>query len=1231
MDQVQHSKQQFFISYARKDKAIALRLKADLEHLGFQIWLDLNEILPGQRWDDSIRNAIKQSCALLYLASPNSRASDNVANEIDLAANVYKRPILPLWVDGTNKWGDIAIFGFSRIQFIDLRSDLYSEGLESLVERLRDLRENGREINPLVEGDPNIEDDGGTAMPIIQQCLLFLSAIFEKIRKSFSLSSHHDATNSASDPNQGASSSRSRNPYKGLYAFAYADAEDFFGRERLVGEMVQEVKHIFSAERHDSQSSRCMLVIGASGAGKSSVVMAGLLPTLLRCQDIPEVKRWLFLDPVSPGEHPIDRLIHALKLPYLNKTQSGVSSLAHLSSAALRQELTDPSARGLHNLLQSLTPDAQDRVVLVIDQLEELFAPAVDPVEREMFINLLFATATEPYSRVLIIVTLRADFYDYILKYPRLFSVMKSHKIDIPPMTSQELRDVIDKPAQLPKVNVTFDPDLVGDLIFEMRGRPGALPLLQFVLEKLFDLREDNNLTRRSYDELGGLQGSIDRHADNIFNALPSDEHREYARYLFTNKLIHIMESPQELSSLESGEEIIRRRVTRAELQLDEPQNVVARQTIDAFTQARLLTARSAMRHSTRLEDSTYEISHEVLINAWQRLNEWIKDDRQDIYLGQRLRSHATQWHEASSHYERQAAFVDQRVLKQLQSYSHRKRVDSQEKLFIKYNARYYRNRTIGYLLIWGGSLIFFAMILASIYPVMMNRFFPDPSIVTSLSESGPGSLSRAIVSAKKSGTTITFASGLKGTLHLTSDLLINKNITISGPTDATVTISSDNTGKIIAITSGSNVTFNNLTFANSYTHKKSFIMNDGNLTMNHCQMMNNSSYGNGGAIANTGKLSLNDTTFSSNIVSGDGGAIYNRVGSVNVNGSKIVGNLAYSNGGGIYSVGGQIEVSDSQLAFNSTLDVAAQNNYGGAIDVVDSPLFMSGTTVSNNYSQGYGGGLAVQGSEAVISDTTIDHNHADKMGGGIIVAINTNDNRFGLATLNNITVTNTSNALYFIGQNTGGDKLTSDIAGERIPTGSVLQIASVKSASMIGTGGNPAPINPPQLDHQIFVGFADINEFCQNKGSSYGEISPDVTISCYTLLNKLAGKFSGQQVCQEQEHAIVDRLVDYPGPFALQCYKNVRFLGPIGNNPADFARVCSSDGQDAGLYDNQSERTTAYDWRCQPKQRGILPRSLSVANACAMKYGIPNAFDRLVDYSKPDGWECWAPLNSHF
>ena len=72
-------------------------------------------------------------------------------------------------------------------------------------------------------------------------------------------------------------------------------------------------------------------------------------------------------------------------------------------------------------------------VVLVIDQFEELFAPAIDQAQRELFINLVFTVATEPYSRALIIVTLRADFYDYVLKYPRLFEIMKSHRIDIPP------------------------------------------------------------------------------------------------------------------------------------------------------------------------------------------------------------------------------------------------------------------------------------------------------------------------------------------------------------------------------------------------------------------------------------------------------------------------------------------------------------------------------------------------------------------------------------------------------------------------------------------------------------------------------------------------------------------------------------------------------------------------------------------------------------------------------
>jgi hypothetical protein len=1213
MDQVHDSKQQFFISYAGKDRAVAQRLKADLERHGLQVWLDIGGIAPGERWDDCIRREIRKSLAVLYLASPDSRSSPNVFHEIGLA-KMYGCCIVPLWIAGA-KWADVAIFGFYPVEYIDLRSVYYADGLVLLVKYLRNLLVGSP--GPINPPAPKPEE----------------SSMSEKIRKWFLGLFQHDKTNGRGGEPPSPPGPRLRNPYKGLYAFEYGDAGDFFGREHLVGEMVQEVKHIFNEERHDSQASRCMLVIGASGAGKSSVVMAGLLPTLQRCQDIPEVKRWLFLEPVSPGEHPIYRLIHALKRPYLNKMQAGDAPLVRCPTTSVQQELEDPSARGLHTLLQSLTPDVHDRVVLVIDQLEELFAPAVDPAERELFINLLFATATEPYSRVLIIVTLRADFYDYVLKYPRLFSVVKSHKIDVPPMNSQELRDVIEKPAQLPDVKVTFDADLIGDLIFDMRERPGALPLLQFVLEKLFEQREGHNLTRRSYEALGGLQGAIDRHADEVFDNLPSEGHREYTRRLFTHHLIHIMESSQELARLEAGEEIIRRRATRGELQLDEPQNAVARQTIDAFTQARLLTARNATGLSTRLEDSTYEISHEVLINAWKRLAKWIEDDRQDIYLGQRLRSHAAQWQRETNRRKKQESLVERRELQQLQAYGRRQDLNAQERQFLKYNEHYYLWRRVQYVALWLVLLVIFV----PLSQFALSKIFPDPSIVTTTNDGGPGSLRQAIANMRP-GMKITFAAGLNGTIHLTADLSIDKNITISGPEDDAIKISSDNTGKSIGILPDGNVTFNNIMFASSYTHKKSLIMNDGNLTLNNCQVTDNSSYGNGGAISNgevifngetinnsKASLILNGTTLSNNRDSGDGGAIYNVFGSVNVvNGSKIIGNRAYSNGGGIYSLGGRIEISDSQFISNETADAAAQNNYGGGLDVVDGLLFMSDVQVSKNHAQAYGGGLAIQGSEAVISDTIIDHNSADKMGGGIIVAINTNDNLFGLATLNNIAITNTPHTLSYISQNTSGDRQTNDIAGERMPTGSVLQIASV---SQIATAGNPSPNNPPQLNNRIFAGFANINEFCQHHDASYGLISPNVTISCYTLQNKPVGSFTGQQICQEQKHAVVDRLVDYPGPFTLQCYKNVRYLGPIGNNPVDFARVCSSDGQGAGLYDNQSERTTAYDWRCQPKQAGILPRSLSVARACVMKYRVASAFDRLVDYNKPDGWECWAPV----
>ena len=213
---------------------------------------------------------------------------------------------------------------------------------------------------------------------------------------------------------------------------------------------------------------------------------------------------------------------------------------------------------------------------------------------------MLVATATEPDTPMLFLFTLRADFYDRILDNEALYAKVEQHLIDIRSMTLEELRSVIEEPAQHPDVNVTFDPYLAEDLLYEVRKRPESLPLLQFTLEQLFEDRdrEGRRLTRRSYDELGGLQGAINKHAEDIYKyRLRTSQHQAEARKLFTEHFIYIPESYDEPSRLESGDEITRRRVTREDIHLDDLS--VRCDTIEAFVHARLLTATRPVRQST--------------------------------------------------------------------------------------------------------------------------------------------------------------------------------------------------------------------------------------------------------------------------------------------------------------------------------------------------------------------------------------------------------------------------------------------------------------------------------------------------------------------------------------------------------------------------------------------------------------------------------------------------------
>ncbi len=294
--------------------------------------------------------------------------------------------------------------------------------------------------------------------------------------------------------------------------------------------------------------------------------------------------------------------------------------------------------------------------------------------------------------------------------------------------------------------------------------------------------------------------------------------------------------------------------------------------------------------------------------------------------------------------------------------------------------------------------------------------------------------------------------------------------MTIQGLKDGTVSISSGKTGKGITIGAGVEATFENITFAHSYTHRVSLISNHGILALTDCQLSDNQSYGEGGgAIADYNRLILNYTIIDHNIDSGNGGAIYDLFGIVTVNNSTIKDNIAYNNGGGIYSEGGHIELIESEVSHNQAqlLHTIIRNNYGGGIDVVNGSLNMVSSTIFDNTSAYYGGGIALQGSLATINDSTIHDNHAGVKGGGLIVTKNTDNNFSGLAVLSNIVVTEKPIAQYYIGQNTAGtNKHENELAGQQTSVGDAIQVAD---DDQVAIAGNPPPANSPAPDTNQF------------------------------------------------------------------------------------------------------------------------------------------------------------------
>ena len=426
------------------------------------------------------------------------------------------------------------------------------------------------------------------------------------------------------------------NPYKGLHAFQEGDAADFFGREALVERLLVHLMLNIPSKRQPSISQpfqsphlqNFLAVVGPSGSGKSSLVKAGLIPALRR-NAIPGSKDWFIVE-MTPGPHPLEELEATLLRIAINPPPTLLEQL-------------QADRRGLLRAVKRILPDdeagqGRSELLLVIDQFEEIFTLVEDEAVRHHFLDSLHLAVTEPDSRLRVVITLRADFYDRPLLYQGFGDLLRQRMETILPLSTEELEQAIAGPAE--RVGATLETGLVSLIIADVQEQPGTLPLMQYALTELFEQRQGRRLTLEAYQANGGVFGALVRRAEALYTDL-DDVGRAATRRLFL-RLITLGEGASDVkTSLDT-----RRRVLRAELasveqsSQPEPDGWSANAIIDTFGQYRLLT----FDRDPVTRAPTVEVAHEALIREWDRLRRWLDEDREFLMWQQRLRAGLHQW-----------------------------------------------------------------------------------------------------------------------------------------------------------------------------------------------------------------------------------------------------------------------------------------------------------------------------------------------------------------------------------------------------------------------------------------------------------------------------------------------------------------------------------------------------------------------------------------------------------
>jgi formylglycine-generating enzyme required for sulfatase activity/transcriptional regulator with XRE-family HTH domain len=397
-------------------------------------------------------------------------------------------------------------------------------------------------------------------------------------------------------------------PYRGLSAFREQDRRLYYGRQPITALLRAKVEH-----------SPVVSVVGASGSGKSSLVFAGVVPSLR------EHEEWLVCS-MRPGSRPFDSLAVTL-LPILEPELRSVDIPAH--ARALGEELAKGGAyAAFESVLGSGTHGR--KVLLIVDQFEELYTQCSDSTLARAFVDSILETAQAHGSddSVHCLLTLRGDFYGHVVGYAPLSEALQDNVVNLPPMSVSDLRSAIQEPALL--YGGTFEDGLVDRIVSDAGTEPGVLPLVEYCLTLLWRRTAGGYLTHKAYEEAGGLQGSIATQAENVYKG-QSEPRRVTVRRVFT-RLVKVASFGEEGTDA-------RRRAALAEFQhLPGSAGVLA-----ALVNARLLCS----DYDRGLGSETIEIAHEAVIRRWARLTSWLVEDREFLLWQEQVRSMRKQWEDS--------------------------------------------------------------------------------------------------------------------------------------------------------------------------------------------------------------------------------------------------------------------------------------------------------------------------------------------------------------------------------------------------------------------------------------------------------------------------------------------------------------------------------------------------------------------------------------------------------